>query len=132
MKQVQAVQQLNIHDNEGMTASLSAEQFGLTIGHIMHQYNFPALPITKNGNAVGALMLSSGSFRGVTMTAVAWGRIPVEEIQQDLAEVDRHGFSIMSGVYGAWDSAGLKQLDHYRNEIMESLFNAIECEGYKQ
>ena len=108
---------------------LSAEQFGLAVGRILHRMGITELRVIKNGVEVGRLRLSTGTGMGVTMTAIAWEPIDDLEIEQTIHDADRHDFTIRSGVYGSWDSAGLARLDANRTEILSSLAQSISMTG---
>jgi hypothetical protein len=80
-QQIQVAQRRTIPSSDEPTPSiasppLSAERFGLAIGRIMHQFGIMELPVaTATGTEVGTLRLSTASFMGHTMAAVAWERV---------------------------------------------------------
>lgn len=132
-QQIQAAQRRTIPAEEQATPAapppLPAERFGLAVGRIMHQFRIVELPVvTGAGTEVGTLQLSTASYMGYTMTAIAWRRVEESEIEQDIYDVEMHDLPLTSGVFGSWDSGGLERLDAHRTEITNALVSAVAAQ----
>jgi hypothetical protein len=104
---------------------VASSDFGLVVGRIMQRFGITKLLVkAQDGAEVGTLALTTATFMGVTLAAVAWGSVPLDVIHRTIHELDGHDLPL-GQVYGEWDTEGLRRLDSYRTEISQGLFDAV-------